>query len=90
MHYFFKLRWARSGSHRKCVRTRCAKLVLLHSIGSVGLVVHSGLSVVQNIDAPFFIPWWAWSVSHTKSTMARYVEQVFLTGHVVRSGAFRV
>jgi hypothetical protein len=38
---FFILRWDGYGFDKKCTRTCYAKLVFLHSIGSVGHVVHS-------------------------------------------------
>jgi hypothetical protein len=48
----------RYGLHEKHAQTRYAELVLLHPVGSVGHVVHSGASEAQNIDALFFILEW--------------------------------
>jgi hypothetical protein len=47
------LRWALSGSHKKCIGTRYTEHVFLHPLGSVGHVVGSLMSGVQNIDALF-------------------------------------
>jgi hypothetical protein len=40
-------------------RTHYAELVFFHLVRSTGHVVHSVVSVARNIDAPFFILWWA-------------------------------
>jgi hypothetical protein len=47
--------WDRYRFHRKRDGTRYAELVCLHPVGSVGHVVRSGASRVQNIDALFFL-----------------------------------
>jgi hypothetical protein len=39
----------------KSVRTRYAKLVFLHPVGSVGHVVHSRASGAPNVDTLFFM-----------------------------------
>jgi hypothetical protein len=39
-HTIFKVRWDRYGFHKKRVRTRDAKIVFLHQLGSTGHVVH--------------------------------------------------
>jgi hypothetical protein len=41
---FFMLEWDRYGFDKKCFRTRYAKLVFSHPVGSAGHVVHSGAS----------------------------------------------
>jgi hypothetical protein len=62
--------------------------VFLHPVGSVGYIVLSGVSGVQNVDALLFVLRWAQSVSHKKHTETRYTNFVFLypvgsMGHVV-------
>jgi hypothetical protein len=41
---FFMVRWAQCGLPKKGIRTRYAKLVVWHPVGSVGHVVHSRAS----------------------------------------------
>jgi hypothetical protein len=57
-HVFFMLRWERYRLHKKHVGTRYAEPVFLHPVGFTVHVMHSGVSVAQNIDALFFILRW--------------------------------
>jgi hypothetical protein len=41
---FFMLKWDQYGFVKKCVRARYLELVFLRLVGSVGHVVHSGVS----------------------------------------------
>jgi hypothetical protein len=66
--------------------------VFLYPAGSVGHVVHSGVSRPQNVDAVFFILEWDRYGFHKKRVRTRYAEVVFLhparfLGHVVHSSA---
>jgi hypothetical protein len=67
--------------------------VLLHPVGLVGHVVHSGASWAQNINTLFFMLLWACLGFHIKHTGTRYPKLVFLypvvsVGHVLLFGAF--
>jgi hypothetical protein len=55
---FFMLRWGRYRLHKKHVGTRYAEPVFLHPVGFTVHVMHSGVSVAQNINALFFILRW--------------------------------
>jgi hypothetical protein len=39
--------------HKKCAGTHYDELVFLHPVGSMGHIVHSGVTEARNIDAPF-------------------------------------
>jgi hypothetical protein len=89
---FYTLGWARYGFHKNHSRTRCAEHVVLHLVGSVGHVVHSGASGPRNVEALFFSLRWARSNFHNKHTLTRYADLVILhpmrfVGHVVHFGA---
>jgi hypothetical protein len=80
------------GFDKKHVGTRYTELVLLHLMGSMGRVMHSGASRAQKVDALFFMLGWDWHGFSKKSARKRYAELVFLhpvgsPGHVVHSGA---
>jgi hypothetical protein len=82
----------RYGFDKKRIRTRDAKTVFLHPVGSVGHVVHSGVCRAQNIDVPVFMLVWVWCSFHKNRTRTREIEFVFLhsegfAGHVVHSRA---
>jgi hypothetical protein len=49
------LAWDWYRFNKKCTVTRYVELVCLHSVGSVGHVVHSGVSGMPNADALFFM-----------------------------------
>jgi hypothetical protein len=52
-HSIFKLRWDRYRFDKKRLRPLYAKLVFSHPVGSMGNVVPSSASGVQNVDALF-------------------------------------
>jgi hypothetical protein len=49
---------ARCGFHKKRTGARYAEIVFLHRMRTVGPVVNSGASGVQNIDILFFLLGW--------------------------------
>jgi hypothetical protein len=77
---------------QKCVRIPYAELVFLCLVVSVGHVVHSDASGVQNVHSVFFMLRWNWCCFHKKWIETSYVKLVFLNpvgyaSHVVHSGA---
>jgi hypothetical protein len=76
---------------KRCVRTRYAELVFLYLVGFAGHVMHLGASGERNIDALFFMLWWALCGFPKMHTRTHYVELVLLhpvesESHVVHSG----
>jgi hypothetical protein len=85
------LGWDQYGFDKKRARTRCAKLVFLHPMGSAGHVQHFGASRVRNSNALFFMLLWDQYIFDKKCVETHYAELVFLhlvrsSGHVVHSG----
>ncbi len=81
-------------SIKKLTGPRYAEHVFLHPVFFAGLILHTGASGEQNIDALFFIQGWAWCGFHKKRDRTRFAELVFLhsvgsAGHIVHSGASR-
>jgi hypothetical protein len=70
--------WDRYGFHKKRARIHYSELVLLHPVGSMGHVVHSGAPGAQNVDARFFKIGWDRYELHKKRAGTRYGELVFL------------
>jgi hypothetical protein len=58
MYYFSCSGGPGAVSIKKCAGTGYAKVVFLHSVRSVGHIVHSGASRAQNFDALFFMIGW--------------------------------
>jgi hypothetical protein len=79
-------------THKKHFRIGCAELVFLHPVGSVGHIVHSGVSEAWNVDTQIFMLGWHRYGFHNNFDGRRYVGLLFLhpvgsTCHVVDSGA---
>jgi hypothetical protein len=88
------LGWDWCGFHKKHVGTRCAEVVFFNPMGSASDVVHSGVSLAQNIDAQFFMLGWDRYGFDKRRTVTRYAKLLFLylvasAGHVVHYGASR-
>jgi hypothetical protein len=87
------LGWDRYGLNKKRDGTHYTKLVFLHTVRSVGQVVHSGASGVRNVTALFVTLGWDCTYRfYKKRTGTRYAELEFLhpvgfAGHVVHSSA---
>jgi hypothetical protein len=54
------------------------EIVFLQPVQSVGYVVYSSVSGVQNFDALFFMLGWAWCRSHKKHDRTLSAELLFL------------
>jgi hypothetical protein len=86
--HYFSCAVARCSFHKKRAETRYANVVILHPVGSVGHVVHSGASRAQNVYILFFKLGWARCCFHIKHVGTRYTKLVFL--HPVGSVGYTV
>jgi hypothetical protein len=59
MQHFSSLGGPGSDPNKTHVGTHRSELVFLHPLGSMGPIVRSGVSVVQNFDTLFFMLGWA-------------------------------
>jgi hypothetical protein len=80
---------------QKTTGSRYTEHVFLHPMRSVGHIVRSVASGVQNFDALFFMLVWVCCGSHKKHVGTHYAEPIFLhpvgsTGHIVCCGATRM
>jgi hypothetical protein len=75
---FFILGWVWCRFDEMRARTPYAKLVLLHSMRSVGRIVHSCASRAQNVNALFLMLGWDQYGFDTKCTRTRDAKHVFL------------